>query len=563
MIALLLSLLATAAEPSALETALVESMERHQTELTLGEDAPPIYHLRYHMMSLEQVDVLASMGDIVRSDVDPYRMLSVELRVGEPSFDNTGFGGWENGFGFAWLPREVTPHALRLAAWRLTDTAYKQAVEQYSRKVAQFRPPEDYPGDYTLADAVVARSEPPATGDAKRLTALAQQLSAEFAGRPGVERGEVYVGHEAGSHTLVDSGGHRLVRPLSETSIRAVVHVRAPDGMLLTDSLLWSVRQPADLPDATTMQRQVTQMTDDLLALAAAPMLDEEVVGPVVFVNGAAVDLFRLLLLPQLEGTPPEVPFDTFLGELGSSGNSGVRLGRRVLPPGWEVSDDPTADPTHPGAFTHDYEGTPAQAVDLVEDGIVREVLMSRVPRKDRSESNGHARGSLRQRLSGRNTLATVTPPRHRSRARLNRRALKLASAYGRDWYLRVERLQEPAVRDLGSGGGFFGGDEETLPRPVAVVRVYADGRQERVRGARFSGVQRWALRDIAESGPQVQGTFFLPSEPGQGLYAPTGGLPTRLTVPEVLVGELEVLPTPADPNDVPLIPHPASVAAD
>lgn len=562
MIALLLALLATAAEPGDLERALVDSLERQEAELSLGEEAAPIYHLRYHLMSLEQVDVLASMGDLVRDDVDPYRMLSVELRVGEPNFDNTGFGGWENGFGFAWLPRELTPHALRMAAWRLTDTAYKQALEQYSRKAAQFRPPEDYPGDYTLADAVVARSDVPPPADPEPLKALARRLSAVFAGKPGVERGEVYIGHESGSHTLVDSGGHRLVRPISETSIRAVLHVRADDGMLLTDSRLWSVRSPDDLPSPDVMQADVETMTEELLTLAAAPVLDEEVVGPVVFHDGAAIDLFRLLLLPQLEGTPPEVPFDTWLGELGSGAGNAVRMGRRVLPPGWAVSDDPMADPSHPAAYTHDYEGTPAQAVDLVQDGIVRDVLMSRVPRKDRSESNGHARGSLRQRLSGRNTLATVTPSRNRSRARLNKRALKLASAYGRDWYLRVDRLQEPAVRDLGGGGGFFGGDEETLPRPVQLTRVYADGREERLRGARFAAVQRFALRDIAEAGPQVTGTFFLPSEPGEGLYAPTGGLPTRLTAPEVLVGELEMVPTPADPNDVPLIPHPATLAA-
>ena len=191
MIPILLSLFATAAEPTTLESALVDSLEVHQSKLSLGDDAPPIYHLRYHLMSMDQVDVSASLGHIVRDDADPYRMLSVELRVGEPAYDNTGFGGWENGFGAEWLPLELTDHALRLAAWRLTDTAYKQAVEQYSRKVAQFRAPDDYPGDYTLIDAVVDRARPAVAGDAEPLKALARQLSAVFADRPMVERGEV------------------------------------------------------------------------------------------------------------------------------------------------------------------------------------------------------------------------------------------------------------------------------------------------------------------------------------------------------------------------------------
>ena len=69
------------------------------------------------------------------------------------------------------------------------------------------------------------------------------------------------------------------------------------------------------------------------------------------------------------------------------------------------------------------------------------------------------------------------------------KRALKLASAYGRDWYLRVERLQDPAVRD-----SWFDDSDEALPRPVRLVRVHADGREEILRGGRFSGVQRFAL---------------------------------------------------------------------
>lgn len=560
---LTLGLSALAAEPTVFEQTLVDALGTHQQELTLGEDAPPIYHLRYHLMSMEQVDVQASLGHPVKDEADPFRLLAVELRVGEPGFDNTGLGGWENGFGAQWLPQVLTPHALDQAAWRLTDGAYKQAVEQYSRKKAQFRPPEDYPGDYTLTEPVVVRAEPVPVSDAAPLVELARELSSLFADVPGVERGEVYIGHEAGSHTIVDTGGVRVVRPVSELSMRAVLHVRAKDGMLLTDSRLWSVRGLDDLPPREALVAEVTAMRDELLALSEAPVLNEEVVGPVVFTDGAARDLFRALLLPQLEGTPAEVPFDSFLGDLGRTGSS-VRLGRRVLPPGWAVGDDPARDLSHPGAFTHDYEGTPTQDVQLVEDGIVRQVLMSRVPRKDTAETNGHARGGLNTRLSGRPVDTLVEPDRHRSRKQVHKRAARLASAYGRDWYLRVERLQEPSVRNLGSAGGMFSfGDDEdvSVPRPVKLVKVYADGREEILRGGAFSGVQRFALRDIVAAGAQTEGSFFLPPEPGGSLYTPTGGLPTWISVPEVLVGELEVLPTPGDPKDAPLLPHPATVA--
>jgi len=560
VIALLIGFM-TASAQDPMTDVLVDAIQTHQSKLELGEDAPPIYHLRYHLMELHQSEVRASMGHIIQSKDKPFRTLSVELRLGTPELDNTGFGGWENGFDSVFLPQELTPRALDLAAWRLTDSAYKQALEQYARKEAQFRPPPDYPGDYTLTGPVQVDAERP-TGDASGLDALATRVSAAFTEVPGLLIGDVFIGHEQGTHVVIDSEGTRVVRPVAETTVRAAMTLRAPDGMLLSDSILWSVRGPEQLPTPDDMRRQTDQMVSDMLALATTPALKEEIVGPVVFTDGAAVDLFRTLLLSQLEGTPPEVPFESWLGDL-SRGGSAVRLGRRVLPPGWTVVSDPTSRPDHPGAYTHDMEGTPAQAVTFVEDGIVKDVAMSRVPRKGDAQTNGHARGGLRARLSGRPSLTTITPKKQKSAKKLHKSAIKLAMAYDRDWYIRVDKLQEPSARSLGQRGGFmlFGGDDEDpLARPVVLHKVYADGRVERVRGGRFSDVQRWALRDIAAAGPTTQATFMLPHEPGQGLYSPTSGLPVWMSAPNVLVGELEILPTPGDPNDAPLLPHPATV---
>lgn len=562
MIPLLTSLLALAAPapPDVLEEALVEAIDTHTTELSLGENAPDIYHLRYHLLSLDQVSVQASLGHVVRANETPVRSLSVELRVGDPSFDNTGFGGWENGFGQVRLPADVTGHALSLAAWRLTDRSYKQALEQYARKRAQFTPPPEHPGDYTLMDPVVHRDPPRTPGDVQALTRLAEALSAPLSAAPGVEVAKAFVGHEAGYHLIVDSGGHRVRRPRQETSVRAVLHVRTDDGMLLTDSRLWSVSDPTDLPPRPQMVAEVEAMRDDLVALARAPLLDAEVVGPVVFQDRAALTLFEALLLPQLEGTPPEVPFDTFLGDMGSGQGSSVRLRRRVLPLGWSVVDDPTRPPAHPGTFTHDYEGTPAQRVELVEDGIVQEVFMSRVPRRDRGGSNGHARGRLGQRLGGRPVATAIQPDRSRSRKRVHKRALRLARAYERDWYLRVDRFQAPPVRRVDQD--IAPDRDDALPRPVRLTRVYKDGREELLRGGRFSNVQRFALRDIQAAGPLVEGTLFLPFTPDGSLWRPTGGMPTWMRVPEVVVGELEILPTPPDPRDTHVLPPPRGFTA-
>jgi hypothetical protein len=229
-----------------------------------------------------------------------------------------------------------------------------------------------------------------------------------------------------------------------------------------------------------------------------------------------------------------------------------------VLPEGWSAVDDPTRDPQHPASFRYDLEGTLARRVDLVSDGIVRTLLMSRVPRREIRESNGHARGGLGTRPAGRASLLEVTPARRLSRGRLHRTALALARSYGLDSVMVVRRFQDDTVRRLGDPGLMPDDDSERPPLPVEVVRLWGDGREEPLRGAAFARLDRFALRDVVAAGPQVDGTFLAPFHPDRASFSPVTGMPTWLSVPEVLVGELELVPLPPDPRSRPAVPPPA-----
>lgn len=561
MIALLLALQAQAVE-GPLVPPLLDELERSAAELSLP-GAPPLYHLRYKLLELDQVDAETAFGSLLRSHTDPYDALFVAVRVGEPAFDNTGFGGWQNGFLADGLGLEPTPTSLRNTAWRTTDRAYKEAVEQYSRKAAQFVAPPDYPGDWTLTGPVQDDLGTAEAAEAEPLVDLARGISAAMVqatpvteeGPIALERAEVHVGHEAGSVTILDTEGTRLRTPVEETTLRALAHVRAADGMLLTDELLWTVRRPEHLPEPESMRDAAREMAADLVRLAEAPALQDEYVGPVLFEGEAALDLFRYLLVPQLEGTPDEVPFDSWFGEMGSQSGTSVRLNRRVLPLGWTVSDDPQRNPDHPGSFRYDAEGVAAEAVDVVTDGIVRDLLMSRVPRKEIEASNGHARGGLGDRARARAAQMEILPPKRMSERKLRKRAFRLASSYGNDWIVVVRRLQEPGIRALSTG--YVDPEGPKLPAPVEVVRVFSNGREEPLRGAAFAGVQRFVLRDIMAAGEQVEGSYMASSAGEPWAYGPTEGLPTWLSAPEILIGELELVPSQPDPQEVPVVPPP------
>ena len=553
-------LAAEAPVPTPVVDALHQQLTRNMSELKLG-DAPDIYHIRYHLYTMKQMDATAAMGAIIEESTEPYQYLGVEVRVGSPSYDNTGFGGWENGFTGSWMPKNLTPRAATLSAWRQTDRAYKQAVEHYSRKKAQFVAPPNYPGDYILLDSYSVDYGAGTTSDTEQLRDLAQAVSSVLGEDPAIMRGQVHVGQEAGSHWIMDTVGSTVRRPMQESTLRALIHVRAPDGMLLTDQRLWSTQHSSQLPPKNQMVSETTAMRTELLALQEAPSLTDEYVGPVLFEDNATIDLFRFLIVPQLEGTPSEVPFESFLGDIGNTSTGSFRIGRRLLPPGWNVFDDPTSNADHPSAFAVDAEGTPTERVHAVQDGIIQIPLMSRVPRKEYDRSNGHARGINRARLAGRVSQLDIQPEKSRSPKKIHKEAIQLAESYGRDWYIAVRRLQEPAVRAIGSAPSFMSGDDSGafLPPPVSIERVYSDGRRETLRGAQFSSVQRWILRDIVAAGAIQQGTFMIPSSPGGGLHSPTQGLTTWMRAPSVLIGEMEMVPMPGDPKSKTSLPHPST----
>jgi hypothetical protein len=558
----ILMALALAGDPAADVEAVAAELRAARDELALP-DSPSAYHLRAVITRGDSVRIVASAGGLVEASRWPMSGMGVEVRVGDPSFDNTGLSGvWgylSQGFVYADLPIRgesggADGLAARLAAWRAADTGFKDAVENYARKQAQVVLPADHPGDFQVIPAAVADLGEAELGDVDALTELALALSQGWAAQPGLDDAVVIIGHEAGERWVIDTDGARVRRPVEETAVVGLIRARCADGMVVEDSRRWIARSPADL-NPRVMAAELSQMTADLLFLRSAPALQEEYVGPVLFEAAAAADLFRYLLGDQLLGTPPPADFETFLGAL-PAGQANARLQRRVLPPGWRVVDDPTRLPGHPGGYAWDDEGAAAEAVTLVEDGIVRDLVMSRVPRRGLDGTNGHARSTAGSRAEARLSLTTVEPSRAVSQAALHKAALRTAAAYGRDWFLLVRRLRDPAVM-MYQTPLYVDASELPLPPPVEVIRVYADGRQETLRGAAFSQVDRYVLRDVVAAGRGAAVDYFASFELGSYPSDPVAGLAAQIVAPAVVIGELELVPRPGDPADVAVLAPP------
>ena len=560
---LLLSGTASAADDPVI-TALETELQRSVDELSLPDAEGP-YHVAYDVYVVQDVNLTATLGGLVSMDTSPQRLLGVGIRVGSPTLDNSNFQQrWEQG---GWSERSLVlgdaPFALRRGAWLTTDGAYKAAVENLARKQAwhsRLAEPDDVP-DYAPSEPHQVDARSTAQADPEALAETARAVSGVFKEYPDIELSTVHVATELGYRAILDSDGTRVVLPAEETDVRIHARARAADGRRVDDHASWIVRTPDQLPDVEEMQAAAHELGQRLTAWRDIEMADDEYVGPVLFEGAAAADLFKYLLVPGLGGTPAvERPNDDF-GPAGAGGGFGLK--RRILPSGFDVVDDPQADPSLASSFAYDVEGNPAQAVPVIEGGVVKRLLMSQTPTEDQPETNGHARGFPGEMPRAAASHVTVKADKPLRDKKLRKQAFKLAAEYDLDHVLVVRRIADPSLSSASRiiiFGGRSGKKDSDLPAPVEAVRLYRDGREEPVRGLVFaSSVDRRILRDIAAAGTAQTTATWLQPPSGSFQSSPLFGFATTVTAPDVLISEVELVPDSKPAERPP--PHPSPLA--
>ncbi len=519
----------------ALLDALQRWSRRSVEELRLP-DAPAPQRSVFATLDHEYYAVVAVFGSVVSEGGHRSRPTRVEVVVGDDERNSSRFRSSDR------LPRVVSrpslvvedvPVALERDLWITSDAAYKNAVKQLQVKQAAMAalggdPP---PPDWSAAPAVDrVEAVEVAPVDGATLRDVAVRASARLAGVEGLRHGEVQARAVRGRYLLVTSEGTRLVQPEEYVVVYAWADTLRPDGVQVYDRRQWVVATVGDLPPADAIADEVEEMGRAIARRVEAQVVDYYE-GPVVFDGVAAAEFLRYMVPGELCGTPP-VP------QAGRSYQqqvrSGPRLGRRLLPAGWTVVDDPGRTlPGLAGSYTHDREGVPGRAVELVHDGTVVDLLMTRVPRLDLAGSNGHARGSIQGTWEARPSVWEVRPDRALSTRAFERQVARSLKASGLERILVVRRMQ------AGKAG--------ELPRPTEAVWRYADGREEPVLSLSFASADRRTLRDIVAAGGGQQIHAYLDSWTLASAADGNTGIPAVLLAPRsLLVEEMEaVFPGP------------------
>lgn len=516
-----------AAKGDPLLEALLTELDRSTEYLKMDQVQKP-YYIEYRVNDVEDYTVEAAFGSTRERQRSHLRVIRVVVRIGDYKLDsyyNQGTGS------SSILPVDNDAIALRRQIWLLTDEAYKSAADAYAEKLSALKQLAVDPNPIDdFAKAPVVSS----VGDTVNLKVdedswqkTLEEVTNLYRKYPGIQAVSGSGRFTAVNDYFVNSEGTIVRQGRTSATFAINGSTQAEDGMRLSRNPFWTEATPAELPDRAALLKETTKMLDTLVALRAAPVVDESYRGPILFSPDAANDIVATLIGSNVVGRKPQ------LGRPNrTTGAFATSYKTRVLPKFVNVVDDPTlkkfGNSNILGAYDIDSEGVKAQSVNVIDSGTLLNYLMSRQPIRDFPTSNGHGRaapGSSAQPAVGTLILKSSEAESPESlRKRLTDMAADQSKAFG----YRVETL--------GPGS-----------TPRLLYRIYVkDGREELVRGAVFNELDVRALRnDLSAVGndPLVSNRM--------------AGLPQTIISPSLLFDELEVKRADTSKEKLPEYPAP------
>ena len=583
--------LATAAQSPVPETetdrtlhAMHDEMERSRTRLQLpGVDKP--FYIEYRLLDIDVRAVTSSFGALIATSTTRNRFMSIDVRVGDYHLDSSNFVS-EDGFqGFLGTTGEVgidrDYNSLRQDLWLSTDQAYKQAVTQMSLKQSFLRsltkPPEI--DDFSQVTPIV-KIDPLVVPDwtSRNWDDESRQASAALRNFPQLNATRVNYYLVYFTYYLMNTEGTTIRTSRKLAAIEAALDTTAGDGMPLHNFYAVYVAKPADLPDAATVGKSLAQAGRELMTLRQSPIITD-FTGPVLFQGAASGAMLAQALAPSLSGARPPLStmpaFDEMMQRMGGRSEWSGRVGTRVLPASMSLIDDPTLSDFNGqlllGNYVIDDEGVKGQRVQIVENGTLKNLLMSRRPGPEFQASNGHARSALLSDTRPLSSNLLLQATGGLSPADLKKKFLEACHDDGHEWCLKITRMDNPALSSIRQEdfsdfiGAVAGGVASGERIPLVMYRVYvSDGREEMVRGGHIEGLQLRSFRNIPAFGDDE--TVFPYMQNPAGGFAGTalgafgsaqGGIPSTVLAPSLVLEEVEVRGFHGEPRRLPLVDAP------
>ena len=513
--------------------------------------SPRPYFMSYALRRVCSLRLRAAYGSLLRSREDERASIYCEVRVGDHHFDNVIDAGLDaradERESADWIeaPDDLDPSALHVALWKLGQLKFDEALEDYydhkKAMVSEYLRDEvdalthEEPLQHRelLHDAPLPRAQ---------WESMLREASRAFLRHPEVHDPAISLTAERVQRWMATSEGTRVVTEDLFVSVDVGGWVLTEDGVYTEASRQRYARTLEQVPDGAALRGLVEDVLSELSALCEADT-PGAFIGPALLAGQAASTLVHEALGHRLEG-------DRLVAR-GETRTFAHKLGKRILPPGIDVYDDPTTlgPDGRPvwGGYRVDDQGVPAQRATLVVDGVLRGFLHGRTPTRHSRRSNGHGRHDGLAPPMSRMAHMVVEGRADRAKtwAQLEQELVELARRQGRKEAMIIVRVHGGETSTQAYDFQVFKGD----PAEVWVIDVET-GKRRRVRDVELIGTPLAALQRVVAFG----------GDPGMEegyCYAESGSIPVSGMAPALLLSEIEMQQRSSTGFHEPLLPPP------
>jgi predicted Zn-dependent protease len=575
------------AQDKVILSAMQDELTRTMGKLKLESEAGP-YYVSYLLSDGYGLRIIADSGAITVNSENRNRRLKVDLRVGSYAQDNSNFLSLSNAAGLASslssvsIPLDDDYLVIRRQIWQATDRAYKAALDNLTKKKAALQntlQTEILP-DFSKGEATSSLT-PENSFIVQRpvLTQLVEQICKMLLGQQSIQRSKIDLTVQIGNSYYINSEGATVIEPSSATRLLVSATAQADDGMPLNNFRIYTAARPEGLPEIAKLDADVKALISELLTARSAPTASEYN-GPILFASQAAGELFSQgfgnLMAARRLPVSDSAQLNATLSR--SENPFANKTGMKVAAGFLSLKAIPTqknyGQSTLLGAYKIDEEGVPARDVSLIENGILKNLLTSRTPMKGMAQSNGHARGGAAVP-----SVLQVISANKKTYQQLKQELINSVKEEGLDFGYLVQGITpvSEAMSDSDSLESLLvsqqGSQESTqfrLTKPFSVFRIYADGKEEMVRGIEFGSINVNALRNVIATSDEE----IVYSYPASGANLVSGlsglinllgsvggssqGVYTTVLTPALLIGGIDLKKPGASFPKLPIVSYPA-----
>ena len=250
--------------------AMQSELKRSMT-LTLNELDKP-YYLSYTVDDEHTWSAAATLGALISSSSNDFRVPRLRIRVGDYKFDNSNWTG-ANAAGPRYNLRsfpieDENPLVLRQYLWLATDSAFKGSLQSIARKRAALRNvtvSEELP-DFAPAPPFVAIHDyQPVKFDATTWNDRTRRISAVFGDFPGLRNSDVEYSAVDSLHRFRSNEGTQVRLQASMATVESQASAQAPDGMIVRDMAVFYTRDPARMFPEQELMKSARSVGEQVL----------------------------------------------------------------------------------------------------------------------------------------------------------------------------------------------------------------------------------------------------------------------------------------------------------